>query len=60
MPTNVNATIKKLAPAKRKNIEARAARLIAEEMNLRQVRTSRKQLKLRTAPTVPTSNQDHP
>lgn len=38
MPKNVNEIIRKLAPAQRKKVEARAAQLIAEEMTLRQLR----------------------
>lgn len=34
MPTNVDDVIKKLGPARRKKVEARAAQLIAEEMTL--------------------------
>jgi DNA-binding XRE family transcriptional regulator len=35
---NVNDIIKKLSPAQRKKVEARAAQLLAEEMTLRQLR----------------------
>src|SRR5258708_24299864 len=42
MPTNVNDKIKKLSPAQRKKVDARAAQLIAEEMTLRQLRQARK------------------
>jgi transcriptional regulator with XRE-family HTH domain len=38
MSRNVNDIIRKLAPAQRKRVEARAAQLIAEEMTLRQLR----------------------
>src|SRR5207237_2569807 len=38
MSTNVNAIIRKLTPAQRKKVKARAAQLIAEEMTLRQLR----------------------
>jgi DNA-binding XRE family transcriptional regulator len=38
MSKNVNDIIKKLSPAQRKKVEARAAQLIAEEMTLRQLR----------------------
>jgi hypothetical protein len=38
MPRNVNDIIRKLNPTQRKKVEARAARLIAEEMTLRQLR----------------------
>jgi transcriptional regulator with XRE-family HTH domain len=42
MARNINDIIKKLSPAQRKRIEARAAQLIAEEMTLRQLRHARK------------------
>ena len=35
MAVNVNVKIKKLSPAQRKKVEARAAERIAEEMTLR-------------------------
>src|SRR5207302_2982571 len=38
MSTNVNAIIRKLSPAQRKKVKARAAELVAEEMTLRQLR----------------------
>src|SRR5437660_11555950 len=38
MSRNVNDIIKKLSPAQRRKVEARAAQLIAEEMTLRQLR----------------------
>src|SRR5712671_6970677 len=49
MPTNVNDIIKKLSPAQRKKIEARAAQLIAEEMTLRELRHARKLTQVRIA-----------
>jgi DNA-binding XRE family transcriptional regulator len=42
MATNVDDKIKKLSPAQRKKVEARAAEIIAEEMTLRELRHSRK------------------
>jgi DNA-binding XRE family transcriptional regulator len=42
MPTNVDDVIKKLSPAQRKRVEARASALIAEEMTLRDLRRARK------------------
>src|SRR5256885_2711794 len=42
MPTNVDDIIRKLSPAQRKKVEARAAQLIAEEMTLRELRHARK------------------
>ena len=41
MPVNVGGKIKKLSPAQRKKVEARAAELIAEEMTLRDLRKAR-------------------
>ena len=41
MPVNVDKKIKKLSPAQRKRVEARAAELIAEEMTLRDLRKAR-------------------
>src|SRR5450631_3079103 len=49
MPTNVDDLIKKLKPAQRKNVEARAAQLIAEEMTLRELRHARKLTQVRMA-----------
>src|ERR1700720_1937628 len=42
MPRNVNDIIKKLSPAQRRKVEARAAQLIAEEMTLQELRRARK------------------
>jgi DNA-binding XRE family transcriptional regulator len=52
MPTNVNHIIKKLSPAQRKKVEARAAQLIAEEMTLRELRHARKLTQVRMAKTL--------
>jgi transcriptional regulator with XRE-family HTH domain len=49
MPTNVDDIIRKLRPAQRKKIEARAAQLIAEEMTLRELRHARKLTQVRMA-----------
>ena len=49
MPTNVDDIIKKLGPAQRKKVEARAAELIAEEMTLRELRHARKLTQIRMA-----------
>src|SRR6266851_8096712 len=49
MPTNVDDIIKKLSPAQRKRVEARAAQLIAEEMTLREFRHARKLTQVRMA-----------
>jgi DNA-binding XRE family transcriptional regulator len=52
MSTNVNDIIKKLGPAQRKKVEARAAQLIAEEMTLRELRQARKLTQVRIAKTL--------
>src|ERR1700688_3081252 len=49
MATNVNDIIKKLSPARRKKVAARAAELIAEEMTLRELRHARKLTQVRMA-----------
>src|SRR5882724_12584973 len=49
MPTNVDDIIRKLSPAQRKKVEARAAQLIAEEMTLRELRHARKLTQVRIA-----------
>jgi DNA-binding XRE family transcriptional regulator len=49
MPTNVDDIIRKLSPAQRKKVEARAAELIAEEMTLRELRHARKLTQVRMA-----------
>ncbi len=49
MPTNVNDIIGKLSSTQRKNVEARAAELIAEEMTLRELRQARKLTQVRIA-----------
>src|SRR6266849_830047 len=49
MATNVNDKIRKLSPAQRKRVEARAADLIAEEMTLRELRRARKLTQVRLA-----------
>jgi DNA-binding XRE family transcriptional regulator len=49
MPTNVDDIIKKLSPAQRKKVEARAAQLVAEEMTLRELRHARKLTQVRIA-----------
>ena len=46
---NVNDKIRKLSPARRKKVEARAALLIAEEMTLRELRRARKLTQARMA-----------
>ena len=42
MAGNVSDFIKKVSAAQRKKVEARAAQLIAEEMNLRKIQEARK------------------
>jgi DNA-binding XRE family transcriptional regulator len=49
MATNVDDVIKKLRPALRKKVDARAAQLIAEEMTLRELRHARKLTQVRVA-----------
>jgi DNA-binding Xre family transcriptional regulator len=49
MAVNVDDKIKKLSPAQRKKVEARAAELIAEEMTLRELRHARKLTQVRVA-----------
>ena len=49
MPTSVDEIIKKLSPAQRTRVEARAAQLIAEEMTLRELRHARKLTQVRMA-----------
>ena len=49
MPVNVEDKIRKLSPAQRKKVEARAAKLITEEMTLRELRKARKLTQVRMA-----------
>jgi DNA-binding XRE family transcriptional regulator len=49
MAVNVNDKIKKLSPAQRKRVDARAAELVAEEMTLRELRHARKLTQVRMA-----------
>ena len=49
MATNVDDKIRKLSPAQRKKVEARAATLIAAEMTLRELRRARKLTQVRIA-----------
>src|SRR5712692_1744713 len=49
MATDVDDIIKKLRPAQRKKVEARAAELIAEEMTLRELRHARKLTQVKMA-----------
>ncbi len=52
MAVNVNDKMRKLSPAQRTKVEARAAELIAEEMNLRELRRARKLTQVRMAKTL--------
>jgi transcriptional regulator with XRE-family HTH domain len=52
MSVNVNDKIKKLSPAQRKKVEARAADLIAEEMTLQELRKARKLTQVRMAKSL--------
>ena len=49
MAVNVNDKIKRLSPAQRSKVEARAAELVAEEMTLRELRVARKLTQVRMA-----------
>jgi transcriptional regulator with XRE-family HTH domain len=49
MATNADDIIKKLSPAQRRKVEARAAELIAEEMTLRELRHARKLTQVKMA-----------
>jgi transcriptional regulator with XRE-family HTH domain len=52
MAANVNDKIRKLTPARRRKVEARASELIAEEMTLRELRMARKLTQVRMARTL--------
>src|SRR6266852_5787440 len=52
MPTNVDDIIRKLSPAQRNRVEARATQLIAEEMTLCELRHARKLTQVRMAKTL--------
>ena len=52
MAVNVDDKIRKLSPARRKKVAARAAELMAEEMTLRQLRKARKLTQVRLAKTL--------
>jgi transcriptional regulator with XRE-family HTH domain len=52
MAVNVNDKIRKLTPARRRKVEARASELIAEEMTLRELRKARKLTQVRMAHTL--------
>jgi transcriptional regulator with XRE-family HTH domain len=52
MSINVKKIIKKLGPAQRRKVRARAAQLIAEEMTLRELRQARKLTQVRMAKSM--------
>ena len=52
MPITLKDKMKELSPAQRKNVEARAAELIAEEMTLRELRHARKLTQVKIAMTL--------
>jgi transcriptional regulator with XRE-family HTH domain len=52
MSVSVNDKIKKLSPAQRKKVEARAAELIAEEMTLQELRKARKRTQVSMAKSL--------
>jgi len=52
MPITLKDKMKGLSPAHRKKVEARAARLIAEEMTLRELRHARKLTQVKMAKTL--------
>ena len=49
MAVNVNQRIKRLSPAQRRKVVARAAELITEEMTLAELRRARKLTQVRVA-----------
>src|SRR5712671_6247563 len=49
MPITLKGKMKKLSPAQRRKVEARASELIAEEMTLRELRHARKLTQVRMA-----------
>ncbi len=55
MAVSVNDKIRKLSPAQRKKVEARAAELMAEEMTLRELRRARKLTQVRMAQALGTT-----
>jgi len=52
MPVNVNEKLRKLSPARRRKVEARASQLISEEMTLRELRRARKLTQVRIAKSL--------
>lgn len=52
MAVNVNDKMKRLSPARRQKVEARAAELIAEEMTLQELRKARKLTQVRLAKSL--------
>jgi transcriptional regulator with XRE-family HTH domain len=49
MTVDVNDKVRRLSPARRRKVEARAVELIAEEMTLRELRRARKLTQVRMA-----------
>jgi len=58
MPVNVEDKIKKLSPAQRKKVEARAKELRAEEMTLRELRTALKMTQVQMAGQLGTTQDN--
>jgi transcriptional regulator with XRE-family HTH domain len=52
MPITLKDKLKELSPAQRKQVEARAAELLAEEMTLRELRHARKLTQVKMAKTL--------
>jgi transcriptional regulator with XRE-family HTH domain len=52
MPITLKDKMKELSPAQRKEVEARAAELIAKEMTLRELRHARKLTQIKIAKTL--------
>lgn len=52
MPVNIETKIRKMAPARRRKIAARAEQLIAEEMSLRELRKAHRLTQARLAETL--------
>jgi DNA-binding XRE family transcriptional regulator len=49
MSVNIRSKVEKLSPVQRRNVHARAAQIIAEEMSLRDLRKARKLTQARVA-----------
>jgi hypothetical protein len=55
MPITLKDKMKELIPAQRKKVEARAGRLIAEEMTLRELRHARKLTQVKSSGGIPSA-----